>query len=106
MSAEESHEEALKALQERHQQLREKRSEAEGMLKSAQADLQRLQVEADRQFGTSNIKELKAMLKDMQKKNQRMIKQYNEKYAELEAAIDAIEAEYEAEQAEEDDEHD
>ena len=70
-------------LQERYERLRDRKITTEANLKTAQADLDKLQREADEAYGTHDIDELKKQLEQMKRENE-------EKRASYQAALDKI----------------
>ena len=83
-------------LREEHGELRDKRTVYETELKAAQKDLDKLKKEAQRDFGTSDVKKLEAKLKKDEKDNALKLAKYNDSLEGIRSKLEAIDEEYES----------
>ncbi len=78
----------IEQLNDRFQKLDKEKTRVQTLLGSAKQDLQELMAKAEREFGTKNLDELEAMLKQLESENLKMREQYQKE-------LDAIESELE-----------
>ncbi|MCM2369344.1 hypothetical protein [Aporhodopirellula aestuarii] len=66
----------IEQLKSEYEQLNERKIQAQTQLQEAQKQLTNLQAEADKDFGTSDVDELKKMLKKMETENEQRRSEY------------------------------
>lgn len=74
----------IEKLKQRYETLRDKKTEADTLLRTAEAELQKLKAEARERYGTDDLEALKKKLGDMEAENRRKRQEYQ-------ALLDGIE---------------
>lgn len=77
----------LKELQVKHQALKDRKIRLEAELANAQRELASAQAEAESEFGTSDLEELRALYDETEQKNAAAIAGFAEKLSEIERAF-------------------
>lgn len=78
-------------LRRRYEVLRDKKSQAEALLNNANQELERLRLEAQKQYGTSDLKELQAKLQLMEEENLSRRREYQKLLEKIESDLRAVE---------------
>lgn len=86
---------SIDELQKRYQNLNNQKVVAETQLKSAQERLDELKKEARERYGTDDLDQLRAKLKEMQEDNERKRAQYQVDLDKIEADLAEVEQNYE-----------
>jgi hypothetical protein len=92
MSKSKTNRQSIEELTERYQALHKAKIETETNLKNAREDLAALQRDAESEFGTSDLNELKAMLQALEEENERQRAEYQSSLEKIEADLQAVEA--------------
>lgn len=74
----------IEQLKRRYETLRDKKTEADTLLRTAEAELEKLKAEARERYGTDDVEALKKKLGDMEAENRRKRQEYQ-------ALLDGIE---------------
>lgn len=74
----------IEQLKRRYETLRDKKTEADTLLRTAEAELEKLKAEARERYGTDDVVSLKQKLEDMEAENRRKRQEYQ-------ALLDGIE---------------
>lgn len=85
---------SIDELTKRFNNLNDQKVRADENLKNAQKQLQQLQADAKEQFGTSDLNELKGMLKKMEAENERLQSDYQKHLDQLESELKSVEDSY------------
>ncbi len=85
----------IETLKQRYEKMSHKKTEAETLLRTAQAELDRLQIEAKERFGTDDLEQLKAKLAAMESENLKRRREYQTLLDGIERDLKAVEAQVE-----------
>jgi len=86
----------IETLKQRYEKMRDKKTEAETLLRTAKAELERLQADARERFGTDDLDQLKAKLAAMEADNLKKRKDYQALLDGIERDLKAVEEQVEA----------
>ena len=81
----------IEELRSRYETLRDKKTEAETLLTSANKELERLKAEAQAQYGTSDLSELETKLTQMEDENLKLRKEYQKLLDKIETGLQGVE---------------
>lgn len=82
----------IEQLRERYNKLSHKKTEAETNLKNAEKHLKELQVQAQKEHGTSDLAKLRKKLAEMEAENERQTLDYQKHLDEIETKLEDIES--------------
>jgi chromosome segregation ATPase len=81
----------LAALKNEYNQLRDQKITTEANIKTLQGNLDKLRTEAQKEYGTSDIAQLQAILEERRRENERLVAAYEEHIQGIKAGLSAIE---------------
>ena len=86
----------IETLKHRYERLNTKKTQAETLLQSAHQELERLKAEAKAKYGTDDLQELQAKLKQMEHDNLKKRGEYQKLLDKIEADLQEVEEKYTA----------
>ena len=96
MAAKKSNVQTIETLTERFQNLDKERTRVQALLGQAESEFEQLLEEAERDYGTRDLKELKSKLKELESENLKMREQYQKDLDTIEKSLTQVESRFDS----------